>query len=103
MVSEIATRYDAASVAMFAVQPASPKDARTVPETSEPTAAVALFAIARSAVAPARSAGRKDDSWKARHVDADPYMSPALTARRLAARAGSDATPAMSANGSEKS
>ena len=85
------------------MKPAGPSAARSAPEAIAPTAFAALQARARTAFAPARSAGVNDESVKAFIVALAPNMRRWRTASAATAIVRSPANAAASANGREAS
>src|SRR5881398_3402648 len=84
------------STTRFTVNPAGPSAPRIAPDADDASAAATFHTSARLALAAARSAGVKLDSWYADHVACVPYMNMARTATATTTLPVSAAT---SANG----
>src|SRR5437762_8597840 len=69
-----ASPYAATSVRMLTVKPSGPSRARSAPERIAPAAFAALHASAKTAFAPARSAGVNEESWNAFTVPLAPNI-----------------------------
>src|SRR5438093_1741247 len=100
-VRSAANPYATTSVIRFAVKPSGPSRARIAPERIAPTAFAALHARAKTAFAPARSAGVNDESWKAFTVPLAPNMRKCRTPRAPTAIGSAPVKAATSAKGND--
>src|SRR5438552_1157794 len=96
-----ARAYANTSVTRFTVNPSGPSRDRIAPDRIAPTAFAALQASAKTALAPARSAGVNDESWKAFTVPLAPNIRKWRVASAPTAMGSAPVKAATSANGSE--
>src|SRR5439155_1383769 len=96
-----ARAYANTSVTRLTVNPSGPSRVRTAPDRIAPTAFAALHASAKTALAPARSAGVNDDSWKAFTVPLAPNIRKCRVASAPTAMGSAPVKAATSAKGSE--
>ena len=86
---------------MLTVKPSGPSRARSAPERIAPAAFAALHASAKTAFAPARSAGVNEESWNALTVPLAPNMRKWRTASAATAIGKAMVNAATTAKGSE--